>query len=52
MWVAANRSDPNMSSVPASRLTAIAMRKAELDCEGEFFNAGTAWYVMAWQDAW
>ncbi len=49
MWVAANRSDPNMSSVPASRLTAMAIRKVELDCGGEFFIGGTALAVMAWQ---
>ena len=49
MWAAANRSDPNMNNVPASRLTATAMRKVERDCESEFFIGGTAFDVMAWQ---
>ena len=49
MWVAANRSDPNTSSVPANRLTAMAIRKAELDCEGEFFNGDTASDVVAYK---
>jgi hypothetical protein len=52
MWVAANRSDANMSNVPANRLTATAIRKAKLDCGGEFFNWDSALDVVAWQDAW
>ena len=49
MWVAANRNDPNTSSVPASRLTAMAIRKAELDCDGEFFIGGNASDVVAYK---
>jgi hypothetical protein len=30
----------------------MAIRKVELDSEVEFFNAGTALDVMAWQNAW
>ena len=49
MWVAANRNDPNTSSVPASRLTAMAIRKAELGCDGEFFIGGSASDVVAYK---